>query len=110
MIAGYDVKNGKIAVGKSDHGTILADETKKYIEGKLGKNQEKTNLYNHKVGSCAEVDAANKLVNQGVAIQNVKFTDALRPRNVWKNEANNSNAFVNTCENCKATWSERNFK
>lgn len=38
MIAGYDVKTGKIAVGKSDHGTILADETKKYIEGKLGKN------------------------------------------------------------------------
>lgn len=113
MIAGYDVKNGKIAVGKSDHGTILADETKNYIEGKLGKKLgEKTNLYNNKVGSCAEVDAANKLVNQGVAIQNVKFTDALRPRNVWKNEANNANAnaVVKTCENCKATWSERNFK
>ncbi|WMY91676.1 hypothetical protein [Snodgrassella communis] len=111
MVAAYDTKTGLIATGRSNNASALGDKTKGFVEGKLGgKIGEKTNLCNNKIGYCAEVDAANKLVAKGVPIERIKFTEALRPRHAWRNKEYMKDSIVETCKNCKATWAEENFK
>jgi len=44
------------------------------------------------VGSCAEFDAANQLMNQGSALEDINFTDAIRPR---------TGEVVPPCTNCQ---------
>ena len=50
------------------------------------------------VGCCAEFDAANQLMNQGSVLDNIQFTDAVRPR---------TGAIVPKCSNCEAMFPER---
>lgn len=46
-------------------------------------------------GCCAEFDAANQLMNQGSALDDIGFTDAIRPRN---------GDVVPQCDNCQAMF------
>jgi filamentous hemagglutinin len=106
-----DTKTGLIATGRSSNVSGLGAKTKSFVEGKLGgKIGEKTNLCDNRIGHCAEVDAANKLVEKGVPIERIKFTEALRPRHVYGKNTYNKGAVVDTCNNCKATWPEENFR
>ncbi|EKT64537.1 filamentous hemagglutinin outer membrane protein [Providencia burhodogranariea DSM 19968] len=110
MIGAYDSKTGKTAVGYSNK-AIDADSlhptTVNYIEKQLGvKIGEFASFCKNKAGACAEVSAADSLVRQGAKPENIKFTDALRPK-AFRQENENLNSekvTVETCGNCKITW------
>ena len=54
----------------------------------------------------AEVSAANSLIRQGAKPENIKFTQAIRPK-VYRQENGNMNSekvIVETCNNCKVAW------
>jgi hypothetical protein len=107
MVGAYDPVTGKTAVGSSN-GKITASDlhpkTVAYIENQLNvKIGEFTSLCDNKAGACAEVSAADKLVRQGVNPSKIQFTDALRPKDAWK-QSNTNNAIIEPCNNCKATW------
>ncbi|KDN13737.1 hypothetical protein BGI40_08790 [Snodgrassella communis] len=111
MIAAYDVKTGKVAVGRSNNVSGLGDKTKGFVEGKLGgKVGDKTKLCDNRIGHCAEVDAANQLVEQGVPMDRIKFTKAVRPRDAYGKETASKDVRVKTCKNCRATWPKRSFR
>lgn len=108
MIGAYDPVTGKVAVGGSN-ANISADmlhvDTVKYIESKLGvKIGEFTSFCKNKVGACAEISAADSLVRQGVDPSKIRFTEALRPREVWRKEGVPDKAIVDTCANCGVSW------
>ena len=110
MIAAFDPKTGKIAVGASN-GKVTADmlhpETVKYIEKRLGtKIGERTSFCNNTSGACAEVFAADKLVRQGVKPEDVKFTKAVRTKENYGETHIIPKAIVETCKNCMITWPE----
>lgn len=74
----------------------------KYIVGvSVG---EFTSFCKNKAGACAEVSAADSLVRQGVEPSKIKFTEALRPRDVWGKKYVSQSAVIKTCENCAVTW------
>ncbi len=110
MIGAFDPKTGKTAVGFSNK-TITADSlhptTVNYIEKQLGvKIGEFTSFCKNKAGACAEVSAADSLIRQGAKPENIKFTQAIRPK-VYRQENGNMNSekvIVETCNNCKVTW------
>jgi filamentous hemagglutinin len=108
MVGAYDPVTGKTAIGSSN-GAIAADmlhpNTVKYIEDKLGvKIGEFTDFCKNKAGACAEVSAADSLVRQGVDPSGIKFTDAVRPRDVWGKNRIPDTAIIPTCTNCSVTW------
>ncbi|MEZ2686633.1 hypothetical protein ACBQ20_17825 [Proteus vulgaris] len=114
MIGAYDSKTGKTAVGYSNK-EITADSlhptTVDYIKKQLGVEiGEFTHFCKNKVGACAEVSAADSLVRQGAKPENIKFTDALRPKafrqaSSQKNgNLNSERIIIETCDNCKVTW------
>ncbi|WP_318837247.1 MULTISPECIES: DUF637 domain-containing protein [unclassified Providencia] len=108
MIGAYDSVTGKIAIGYSD-GKISAEMLNKntviYVEKQLGvKIGEYTTFCKNKVGACAEVSAADSLIRQGVKPENIRFTQAVRPREVWGKETIPLKAIKETCDNCLVTW------
>ncbi|SED14743.1 hypothetical protein SAMN05216178_6433 [Pseudomonas saponiphila] len=108
MIGAYDPLTGKTAIGGSNmkiSADMLHVDTVKYIEDKLGvKTGEFTSFCKNKVGACAEISAADSLVRQGVDPSRIRFTEALRPREVWRKETLTDKAVVETCKNCGASW------
>ncbi|MEE4613094.1 DUF637 domain-containing protein [Serratia marcescens] len=108
MIGAYDSRSGRIAVGASDSKIIaekLHPQTVQYIEKQLGvKIGEFTKLCNNKAGACAEVNAADKLIRQGVRPEDVKFTDAYRTRFVYRDKELKNDHVISACKNCESTW------
>ena len=108
MIGAVDKKTGKVAIGRSNNQITreqLHPTTVEYLESKTGgKIGEKTNLCGNILGSCAEVNAADKLIRQGANPADIDFTDALRPARVWREEALPPGAIIKRCKNCSATW------
>ena len=108
MIGAYDSSTGKTAVGNSN-ANITADSlhptTVNYIEKQLGvKIGEFTSFCKNKAGACAEVSAADQLIRQGSNPSKIKFTEALRPRDVWRKDDVPSDAIIPSCDNCSVTW------
>jgi RHS repeat-associated protein len=97
MVGACDVETGNVAVGASGpvsrlgainpHISAAADQV-----GGIGAVNPGAPS---PVGCCAEVDAANQLTNQGSNLQNVRFTDAIRPR---------TGAEVPKCTNCQGMF------
>lgn len=108
MIGAYDSRSGRIAVGASDSKIIaekLHPQTVQYIEKQLGvKIGGFTKLCNNKAGACAEVNAADKLIRQGVRPEDVKFTDAYRTRFVYRDKELKNDHVISACKNCESTW------
>ncbi|WP_265512157.1 DUF637 domain-containing protein, partial [Providencia heimbachae] len=109
MVAAYDVKTGKIVVGKNIGEDIklemLDPKTVAFLKLKLGKNIEvgsKTRLCDNFVGGCGEVLAADQLIRAGVNPTDVKISQAYRPRNAYHKDISDlpESAFVDTCANC----------
>ena len=109
MVAAYDLKTGKIIVGKNVGEDIkleiLDKKTIAFLKLKLGKDIEigsKTKLCDNFVGGCGEVLAADQLIRSGVNPSDIKISQAYRPRNVYNKDISNlpKNAFVETCANC----------
>ncbi|WP_177326785.1 hypothetical protein [Pseudomonas sp. CF161] len=108
MVGAYDPVTGMTAVGTSS-GSINVDAlhpaTVKYIGSQLGVEiGQFTALCKNKVGACAEVSGADQLVRRGANPAGIKFTDAVRPRDVW-GKNNLSDGLIKACENCSAIWS-----
>jgi RHS repeat-associated protein len=97
-VAAYDTETGAIAVGHSGPVPNAADVHPDLLgaldnAGGLGaKNAGAVG----RVGCCAEVDAANQLIQKGSKLENIRFTDAIRP--------NNPGTVIPTCPNCQATF------
>ena len=96
-IAAYDVETGAIAVGHS--GPVPnASSIHPSLAGKLdqigGLGAENAGAVG-RVGCCGEVDAANQLLQQGSKLENIRFTDAIRPR---------TGQVIPRCENCTAVF------
>nr|WP_312973681.1 hypothetical protein [Pseudomonas sp.] len=108
MIGAYEPVSGKIAVGYSNaeiSAATLHPTTVSYIERKLGVEIGSfTSFCKNKVGACAEVSAADSLVRQGIEPSKIKFTEALRPREVWGKSIVKDRAVVKPCDNCSVTW------
>ena len=108
MIGAYEPVSGKIAVGYSNaeiSAATLHPATVSYIERKLGVGIGSfTSFCKNKVGACAEVSAADSLVRQGIDPAKIKFTEALRPREVWGKSIVKDRAVVKPCDNCSVTW------
>ena len=66
------------------------------------KLRELGNLYTHNginiIGNCAEVNAANQIleVNSSIPLNRIQFSEALRPR---------TKQIINRCSNCNNTFS-----
>ncbi|MHA6572568.1 two-partner secretion domain-containing protein [Pseudomonas yamanorum] len=108
MIGAYDPVTGKIAVGSST-GKVTAESldprTVSYVESKLGvKIGELTSFCRNSAGACAEVSAVDKLVRSGGNPENIKFTQALRPKTIRDEGGYTPKAIIETCPNCKVTW------
>ncbi|SIP73500.1 hypothetical protein XIS1_280005 [Xenorhabdus innexi] len=70
------------------------------------KAQQFTSSCKNRAGACAEVSAADSLIRQGAKPEDIKFTEAIRPK-AFRQEKGNLNAekvIVETCDNCKVTW------
>ncbi|WP_317987496.1 VENN motif pre-toxin domain-containing protein, partial [Photorhabdus antumapuensis] len=108
MVGAYDPVTGKIATSSSNAkitAEALHPDTVKYIEKQLNvKIGEFTSFCKNKAGACAEVSAADQLVRQGVNPSRIKFTDALRPRDVWRKDHIPSDAIIPPCANCAVSW------
>uniref|UniRef100_UPI0036D27678 VENN motif pre-toxin domain-containing protein n=1 Tax=Pantoea sp. sgz302252 TaxID=3341827 RepID=UPI0036D27678 len=108
MVGAYDPVTGKVAIGSSNaqiNAESLHPVTVKYIEKQLGvKIGEFTSFCKNKAGACAEVSGADKLIRQGVAPENIKFTDAVRPRIVYDEGVVTPEAIIKPCANCQVTW------
>ncbi|OKP27693.1 hypothetical protein BSQ40_15200 [Serratia fonticola] len=110
VIGAYDSKTGKVAIGYSDSKIVvdkLHPDTVEYLNKQLGVTiGDFTKLCNNKVGACAEVNAADKLIRQGVRPENIKFTDAYRPLDVFKdvNKELKLDYVIDACKNCVKTW------
>ena len=67
---------------------------------------EFTTFCKNKAGACAEVSAADSLIRQGAKPENIKFTDAIRPKAFRQEKGNvkSDKVIVETCSNCKVTW------
>ncbi|WP_050568187.1 hemagglutinin repeat-containing protein [Cronobacter muytjensii] len=112
MVGAYDPVTGKTAIGSSNANVsaeLLDPKTVKYIEDKLGVSVgEFTSFCKNKAGACAEVSAADQLIRQGADPATIKFTEAVRPRDIWKKETIPADAVIPPCENCQVTWPKGN--
>ncbi|OCG45186.1 hypothetical protein A9G35_06815 [Gilliamella sp. Choc5-1] len=108
MVGAYDPVTGQIAIGSSNANITagaLHPRTVEYIETQLGvKIGEFTSFCKNKAGACAEVSGADKLIRMGSNPENIKFTDALRPRDVWGKNYIPPAAVILPCQNCRITW------
>ena len=84
---------------------MLHPKTVAHVEGELNvKIGEFTNLYSNKAGACAEISTADRLIRKGANLSKIKFTDAVRPRVIWRKETLEKGMIIEPCENCKVTW------
>jgi filamentous hemagglutinin len=94
MVGAYDATSGATAVGTSGPlsrlGTINPDLAA--AADQVGGVGAMNPGAHSPVGCCAEFDAANQLMNDGSSLDNIRFTDAIRPRN---------GDVVPKCENCE---------
>lgn len=62
----------------------------------------KTIFCNNIVGGCAEVLAADQLIRKGVKPQDIRISQAYRPRKAYGYDLSTmpEEAFVDTCKNC----------
>ncbi|MBN3005731.1 hemagglutinin repeat-containing protein [Chromobacterium alkanivorans] len=109
MIAAFDPETGKVAIGYSSgfrKAEDLSPLTVKYVEERLGVTiGEFTSLCSNRVGACAEISAADKLIRQGVRPESIEFTQAVRPLTILKNGGvMEEKAIISTCGNCQRTW------
>jgi filamentous hemagglutinin len=99
MVAAYDTTSGATAVGTSGPlsrlGAINPDLAA--AADQVGGVGAVNPAAPSPVGCCAEFDAANQLMNQGSLLDNINFTDAIRPR---------TGDVVPKCENCQAMFPE----
>lgn len=98
-IGAYDIVTGKVVFGFSgapphDINQELVDTVNDAKIGDIGKLGEGTNNI---VGACAEFHAANKLLNRGSKIANIRFTAAVRPRTGQE---------LPPCDNCEAMFGD----
>lgn len=108
MVGAYDPVTGKTAIGASN-GAVVAEmlhpTTVRYLEDKLGvKIGEFTDFCKNKAGACAEVSAADSLVRQGVDPASIRFTEAVRTREVWGKDRIPEGAIISPSENCSVSW------
>lgn len=83
----------------------LDPRTVSYVESKLGvKIGELTSFCRNSASACAEVSAVDKLVRSGGNPENIKFTQALRPKTIRDEGGYTPKAVIETCPNCKVTW------
>ncbi|WP_414501216.1 hypothetical protein [Zymobacter sp. IVIA_12111.31 C1] len=108
MVGAYDVETGQIAIGSSNGkitAKMLHPKTVEYVESKLNvKIGEFTSLCPNKAGACAEISAADRLIREGADPSKIKFTDAVRPRAIWRKESLEKGMIIKPCENFKVTW------
>ena len=113
MIGAFDIEKGLIAIGKNIRRITaerLDPRTVKILEDRLGRKiGQHTELCPNIVGACAEVDAFDQLIRQGAKPNKIGFTQALRPRLVWRKDTIPEQAIVKTCDNCKITWPELEY-
>jgi len=91
-IGAYDIKSGNVTA--SFAGEIPTSINQQLVDasetiggiGSKGVNGKNT------VGVCAEFQSANTLLNQGGILENMRFTDAVRPR---------TGQIIPTCTNCQ---------
>jgi RHS repeat-associated protein len=96
-IAAYDVETGAIAVGHSGpvpNAAELHPDLLSAMDSAGGLGARNTGVA-QPVGCCGEVDAANQLLQRGSKLENIRFTDAIRPR---------TGEVIPTCPNCRATF------
>ena len=96
-IAAYDVETGAVAVGHSGpvpSASSLHPDLLSALDNAGGVGASNVGAVG-KVGCCGEVDAANQLLQNGSKLENIRFTDAVRP---------NSGAVIPRCTNCEATF------
>lgn len=108
MIGAYDPVSGAYAVGRSSP-TITAEmldpRTVAFVEGRLGVPiGSKTTLCSSIAEACAELMAADELIRKGVDPSRIEFTEAVRPRNVWRKSEITDKSIIETCPNCENTW------
>jgi filamentous hemagglutinin len=109
MVGAYDPATGMTAVGKSTaniSAETLDPRTVSYIESKLNvKIGEFTSFCSNKAGACAEVSAADQLIRKGADPASIKFTVAVRPREVLDAGGKIIPSSIKAaCPNCKAIW------
>lgn len=111
MVGAYDLSTGNVAVGASNGritSNMLHPITVEYIESKLKVSiGEYTSFCNNKAGACAEVLAADQLVRKGSNPEDIKFTEAVKPREVHKDKMLLPEHVIEPCENCKVTWTKK---
>ncbi|PSD32358.1 hypothetical protein C7E17_10225 [Stenotrophomonas maltophilia] len=76
-----------------------------FFEGRLGVPiDSKTTLCSNIARACAEVMAADELIRKGVDPSRIEFTEAVRPRNVWRKSEITDKSIIETCPNCEKNW------
>ncbi|WP_237612494.1 DUF637 domain-containing protein, partial [Proteus sp. G4444] len=108
MVAAYDIKTGTIivrgSVGSDIKIEMLHKDTVVLLKNKLGdvKVGTKTVHCDNIVGGCGEVLAADQLIRKGVKPQDIRISQAYRPRKAYGYDLSTmpEEAFVDTCKNC----------
>lgn len=95
VVGAYDVKTGAVAVGKSGEGLNPLNSQISAAAQKAGGLGTRNPGVPGAVGNCAECGAANKLANQGSNVNNVRFTQATRPR---------TGEVIKKCPNCEVMF------
>ena len=97
IVGAYDAKLGRVNV---DFSGKIPDK----ISGSLVKRANRIGgigskglTLNNTVGTCAEFRSANTLMLRGSRINNIKFIDAVNPKNM---------KFKPACENCRSIFKE----
>lgn len=93
VVAGYDVVTGEIVVQPSGNIPPPSGVAPQLLDlaAELGGLGARPATSGNTVGRCAEFHAANDLLLNGSELQNIRFTDAVRPRN---------GAVIPACDNC----------
>ncbi|MDO5404611.1 MAG: DUF637 domain-containing protein [Proteus sp. (in: enterobacteria)] len=108
MVAAYDIKTGTIivrgSVGSDIKIEMLHKDTVILLKNKLGdaKVGTKTVHCDNIVGGCGEVLAADQLIRKGIKPQDIRISQAYRPRKAYGYDLSTmpEEAFVDTCKNC----------
>ncbi|AGS59161.1 hypothetical protein BB2000_0665 [Proteus mirabilis BB2000] len=83
---------------------MLHKDTVVLLKNKLGyvKVGTKTVHCDNIVGGCGEVLAADQLIRKGVKPQDIRISQAYRPRKAYGYDLSTmpEEAFVDTCKNC----------
>jgi RHS repeat-associated protein len=99
VVGAYDPETGEVVVGVSgnipDYDDVHPDL--RPIVDEMGGLGAITEDAVGPVGNCAEFDAANQLLHSGSTLEDIEFTDAVRPRTGQQ---------VPMCDNCQNMFGE----